>query len=226
MSLEKNSQIRALLRLLNADPNAGNVIQVEALLDLYASGVVAGNTTEVQYNLNGKMSSDPLFTRTPKGFFAYQAESGALAAETILGSGDFTEGGGMPIFATGSLFFDDETDIFCLAGDLATLTGEKSIINAIHGQNASTMIVQNEDALDIVVETSSGDEITNISAATNEAVLKHSSPTLTTQVIVDTLGVTFDFDEGASTYTFPITDGPAGQVLSTNGAGVLSWVNP
>jgi hypothetical protein len=42
MSLEKNSQIRALLRLLNADPNAGNVIQIQALLELYSSSVVAG----------------------------------------------------------------------------------------------------------------------------------------------------------------------------------------
>jgi hypothetical protein len=189
-------------------------------------GAPAGNTTEIQYNLDGEMSSDSKFIRTPKGFFATQAEEGVLDAESILGAGDFTEGGGNPIFAGGKLFFDDETDIFSLAGDLTNLTGEKSILNAIQGQNASCVMLQNEDALDIIVETTAGDEVTNISAATNEAVLKHSSPTLTTQVIVDTLGVTFNFDEGASTYTFPITDGTAGQVLSTDGAGNLAWITP
>jgi hypothetical protein len=122
MSLEKNSQIRALLRLLNADPNAGNVIQIQALLDLYASTPTpAGDTTEVQYNLNGVMSSDPAFIRTPKGFFAIQAEGGVLSAETLLGSGDFTESGGDPIFAGGNLFFDDDADIFVLAGDLTDI---------------------------------------------------------------------------------------------------------
>ena len=29
---------------------------------------------------------------------------------------------------------------------------------------------------------------------------------------------------GAATYTLPQTDGSAGQVLQTNGSGVLSWV--
>jgi hypothetical protein len=50
------------------------------------------------------MSSDPAFIRTPKGFFAIQAEGGVLSAETVLGSGDFTEGGGDAIFASGNLF--------------------------------------------------------------------------------------------------------------------------
>ena len=31
---------------------------------------------------------------------------------------------------------------------------------------------------------------------------------------------------GAATYTLPATDGSAGQVLQTNGSGVLSWVSP
>ena len=31
---------------------------------------------------------------------------------------------------------------------------------------------------------------------------------------------------GAATYTLPQTDGSAGQVLQTNGSGVLSWVTP
>ena len=30
---------------------------------------------------------------------------------------------------------------------------------------------------------------------------------------------------GASVYTLPQTDGSAGQVLQTNGSGVLSWVS-
>ena len=31
---------------------------------------------------------------------------------------------------------------------------------------------------------------------------------------------------GAAIYTLPTTDGSAGQVLQTNGSGVLSWVTP
>lgn len=32
-------------------------------------------------------------------------------------------------------------------------------------------------------------------------------------------------DAGATTYTLPLADGSAGQILKTNGAGILSWIN-
>jgi hypothetical protein len=94
-------------------------------------GTPSGSDTEIQYNDNGAFGSDAAFIRTPKGFFAIQAEGGALSAETLLGSGDFTEGGGDAIFANAAFFFDDDTDIFVLSGDLTILTGGKGALTRV-----------------------------------------------------------------------------------------------
>jgi hypothetical protein len=212
--------------ITGVDTPSGRQITISSSGGGGGGGTPSGSDTEIQYNNSGVFGSDSGFIRTPKGFFASQAEGGPLQAETIVGSGDFTEVGGDPAFATGSLFFDDETDIFCLAGDLTPLTGEKSIVNYILGPTASSLYLQVQDEVDIITENIAGDEVTSISAATNEAVLKHESPTLTTQIIVDTLGVTFNFNEGSDVYTFPTTAGTAGQVLTTIGVGQVSWITP
>lgn len=184
-------------------------------------GTPSGSDTEIQYNDNGAFGSDPAFIRTPKGFFATQEEGGILLAETILGSGDFTEGGGDPIFATGSLFFDDDTSIFVLSGDLTTLTGGKSAITRIQeGDDTSAVFTASDGARlyhEGLIESST------VLAGQTEALLKFEGPTLTTEVSVNDNGVAILYD-GVTAYTLPLTDGTAGQILSTDGAGVLDWV--
>jgi hypothetical protein len=184
-------------------------------------GTPSGSDTEIQYNDNGAFGSDPAFIRTPKGFFAIQADGGALSAETLLGSGDFTESGGDAIFAGGTLFFDDDTDIFVLAGDLTELSGEKSALTR----------VQEGDDTGVVFTSSGGSvlyyegliESSTVLAGQTEALLKFDGPTLTTEVSVNDNGIEILYD-GVSAYTLPLADGTAGQVLSTDGAGVLDWV--
>jgi hypothetical protein len=183
----------------------------------------AGNTTEIQYNLNGAFGSDAGFIRTPKGFFAIQAEGGALSAETLLGSGDFTEGGGDPIFAGGNLFFDDDTAIFVLAGDLTDLTGYKSALTRVQeGDDAGAVFTDKDGA---VLYHEGLNETSTVSADNTEALLKFEGPTLTTEVSVNDNGIQILYD-GVSAYTLPLADGTAGQVLSTDGAGNLSWITP
>lgn len=184
-------------------------------------GTPSGSDTEIQYNDNGAFGSDPAFIRTPKGFFAIQADGGALSAETLLGSGDFTESGGDAIFAGGTLFFDDDTDIFVLAGDLTELSGEKSALTR----------VQEGDDTGVVFTSSGGSvlyyegliESSTVLAGQTEALLKFDGPTLTTEVSVNDNGIVILYD-GVTAYTLPLADGTAGQVLSTDGAGVLDWV--
>jgi hypothetical protein len=197
---------------------------IEEIIEAAASTPTpAGNTTEVQYNLNGAMSADAGFIRTPKGFFVTQAEGGVLSAETMLGSGDFTEGGQYPIFANGGLFFDDDTNIFGLAGDLTTITG---------GKGAITMVSEGDDNGGIVIDKDGPilfyqglTESSTVSADTTEVLLKFEGTTLTTEVSVNDNGIGILYD-GVAAYTLPLTDGTAGQVLSTNGAGVLTWITP
>ena len=184
-------------------------------------GTPSGSDTEIQYNDNGAFGSDAGFIRTPKGFFATQAEGGALSAETMLGSGDFTEGGQYPIFANGALFSDDDTNIFGLAGDLTTITG---------GKGAITMVSEGDDDGGIVIDKDGPilfyqgfTASSTVSADTTEALIKFEGPTLTTEVSVNDNGIEISYD-GVTAYTLPLTDGTAGQVLSTDGAGVLDWV--
>jgi hypothetical protein len=183
----------------------------------------AGNTTEIQYNLNGVFGSDVGFIRTPKGFFAIQAEGGALSAETVLGSGDFTEGGGDPVFASGSLFTDDDTDIFVLAGDLTDLTGDKSALTRVQEGNDTGAVFTSSGGAVLYYEGLI--ESSTVLAGQTEALLKFEGPTLTTEVSVNDNGIQILYD-GVSAYTLPLADGTAGQVLSTDGAGNLSWITP
>ena len=186
-------------------------------------GAPAGNTTEVQYNLDGAMAADPGLFRTPKGFFSLQAEGGVLSAETLLASGDFTEGAGDAIFANGNLFFDDDTDIFVLSGDLTTLTGGKAALTRVQeGDNTGGVLTDSDGAILFhqgLIESST------VLAGPTEALLKFEGPTLTTEVSVNDNGIEILYD-GVTAYTLPLTDGTAGQVLSTDGAGVLNWVTP
>ena len=220
MSLEKNSQIRALLRLLNADPNAGNVIQIQTLLELYSSSAAAGDTTEIQYNLGGAFGSDAGFRRTPDGFFTFQEDQGALSAEVALGNGNFTNEGA-PIFASGSLFFDDDTDMFVLAGDLTTLTGGKGAITRVQEGDDTGAVFTDKDGSVLYHEGLT--ESSTVLAGNTEALLKFEGPTLTTEVSVNDNGIEILYN-GVTAYILPLTDGTAGQVLSTDGAGTLSWI--
>lgn len=186
-------------------------------------GTPSGSDTEIQYNDNGAFGSDPAFIRTPKGFFAIQADGGALSAETLLGSGDLTEGGWAALFANGALFFDDDTDIFVLSGDLTNLTGGKAALTVVsEGDDSGYVITQSTGAM-IVYEGL--DETATVLAGQTEALLKFEGATQTVEVSVNDSGVEILYD-GVSAYTLPLADGTAGQVLSTDGAGNLSWITP
>jgi hypothetical protein len=60
-----------------------------------------------------------------------------------------------------------------------------------------------------------------------QAILKHflnlKAQTRTVDLSVNDNGIEILYD-GVSAYTLPLADGTAGQVLSTDGAGVLDWV--
>ena len=59
---------------------------------------------------------------------------------------------------------------------------------------------------------------------TDDVIVKWEDALGTTirEIILDTLGVTFQFD-GTDKYTFPIGDGSANQVMVTDGLGQISW---
>ena len=227
MSLEKNSQIRALLRLLNADPNAGNVIQIQALLELYSSSAVAGNTTEIQYNNNGVFGSDPNFTRDPISGDTTISHNVNDAALII---GDSVYGG----LVNGVVIQDvNGTDLFGLYVGLEAIgEGNKAslaYLDTVGGELINIFVDEDFGAslqyLDNVFETTLE---TGIVADSLKVQLKYIDTSIGTpidnKIELDETGVKFTSD--ASSYTFPLTDGTAGQILSTDGAGNLSWITP
>jgi hypothetical protein len=183
-------------------------------------GTPSGSDTEIQYNDNGAFGADAGFIRTPDGFFTFQEGYGVLNAEVSLGNGDFTDQGAA-IFASGSLFFDDDTDIVALAGDLTDITGGKGALTRVQEGDDAGAIFTNKDGTVLYHEGLL--ESSTIWVGPTEALLKFDGPTLTTEVSVNDNGIEILYD-GVSAYTLPLADGTAGQVLSTDGAGVLDWV--
>lgn len=219
------STITKVSQFLRSQGLKYDVSALRQLANLIESSITApaGNTTEIQYNLNGVTSADTDFIRTSKGFFATQAEGGALSAETVLGSGDFTEGSGNPIFANGALFLDDDTDMFVLAGDLTTLTGGKGALTRVQNGDDTGGILTDKDGSLLYYEGLI--ESSTVIAGQSEALLKFEGPTLTTEVSVNDNGIEILYD-GVTAYILPLADGTAGQVLSTDGSGNLSWITP
>ena len=203
---------------LNALSNSYSIEEIIA-----DAGGPSGSDTEIQYNDNGVFGSDPSFIRTPKGFFATQAEGGALSAQTIIGSGDLTEVDGDPVFASGSLFTDDDTDIHVLAGDLTAVIGGKAALTRVQEGDDVSMVYADSTGSSLSYEGLT--ESSTIQAGQTEALLKFEGPTRTVEVSVNDNGVEILYD-GVTAYRLPLTDGTAGQVLSTDGAGTLSWITP
>jgi hypothetical protein len=161
--------------------------------DIYPTitSFVAGSTTEIQYNDNGVFGSDAGFKRKPDGFFTFQEGYGVLNAEVSLGNGDFTDEG-LAIFAGGNLFFDDDTSIFVLAGDLTDLTGDKSALTRVQeGDDTGAVFTSSGGAVlyyEGLIESST------VLAGQTEALLKFEGPTLTTEVSVNDNGIQILYD--------------------------------
>jgi hypothetical protein len=183
-------------------------------------GTPSGSDTEIQYNDNGAFGSDPAFIRKPNGFFTFQEGYGVLNAEVSFGNGDFTDEG-LAIFAGGNLFFDDDANIFVLAGDLTELSGGKAALTRVQEGDDISAVFTAFDGVLLWHESSI--ESSTVFAGQTEVLLKFEGPTLTTEVSVNDNGIQILYD-GVSAYTLPLADGTAGQVLSTDGAGVLDWV--
>jgi hypothetical protein len=105
--------------------------------------------------------------------------------------------------------------------------------NSING-NYSTNFNQSPYSIGLKVANSSNGYISDIytdslSSSLNWANL-NSPTTSNSQVSADLYGVKFRFDQdNAATnnfYYFPKTSGASGQILTTNGAGQLSWTTP
>lgn len=188
-----------------------------------ATAAPAGNTTEIQYNDNGVFGSDAGFIRIPKGFFSTQAEGGILLAETILGSGDFTEDGGYPIFASGSLYSDDGMDIFDLCGNIENLAGFSGKFIRVQSNDYAGGLTIESNSASLFFEGPT--EFSSVYASESGVVLGFQGPTRSVEVSANDNGVQILYD-GNLAYTLPLTDGTAGQVLSTDGAGNLSWITP
>ena len=143
------------------------------------------------------------------------------------------------------------SDKFTLAqgGDLtlagAISTGKELVVN--DGGSASTTILrvrmddQNVDGLEVGNDTYSSTinqglrfQITNAGLATISAPDDGASPGTLTLKTDNTTALTIGTDQSATfastvtvgAYTLPATDGTNGQVLVTNGSGVLTWTTP
>ena len=152
-----------------------------------------------------------------------QNQVAALNPGTLLGTGDATQGGGPPVFANAALYFDDDVDVQILSGDLTNLTGFKGALIAVTEGDDNGYVFTNSEGSGMVYE---GLTISStIGAVQDGAGIKYEGATLTTEFLIGDNGIEISYN-GNSAYTLPLTDGTAGQVLSTNGAGVLTWITP
>lgn len=91
------------------------------------------------------------------------------------------------------------------------------------GQSANLLQVQNSASTNLFALSATG----GVTMANGATLVNGSASTLT--ITEDTLAVVGDLSVTGSTtlnsiaYTWPAADGSAGQVLSTNGSGMLSW---
>lgn len=90
-------------------------------------------------------------------------------------------------------------------------------------EDTGEMFVRIGDEIKQVQLTGGGGTGSGVIVNTNDVIIKWEDILGTTirEIILDTLGVSFDFD--GDKYTFPIGDGAADQVMVTDGAGQISW---
>lgn len=220
--MEKKLQIKEILESLQLHRTPETIKKIN---DLFNTVVVAGSTTEVQYNKNGVLSSDSNFTRDPKtGSFsvAGNIQEGfgeALTIGSILG-GLFKGTMTSHVDDSGNICFLFTGDGSAIGmSDMSTLLGH---VNSTFSN--AKLITVDEDAIEISFANDGvvGDDVYHSVKVDISGI----------DILFDnnTLGVSFNVQLNSTgfrigDYTLPIVDGTVGQVLATDAVGVVSWTN-
>jgi hypothetical protein len=181
----------------------------------------AGLTTEIQYNNAGAFGADSGFIRNPlTGDFTVSHNTNGSSIQI----GDGLSSGLIDGLVLGNI----DTIVNGLA------SGYNNVTSKIQSQLVYTDLNTGEAATATVDDRfiSYLSYSDNVSGSTKESSVEVSStgvnieylefgPDLEHQIRVDVNGISFDFT--GESYTFPLTDGTANQVLTTDGAGQLSW---
>ncbi len=182
---------------------------------------------------NGDITTDALFSRTDDFFFIgtetlNPGYRNAVSLNDALGNGFF--------IGSSMLHESDSSDGFNIVfngdasnlglSDQTTLLGYLDLVNNQHAFSAFEPDgIRNQ----IQIIDSFGDAIRNIFLIGEEGInieSQNTSDSFQSRILVNhSDGILFEYD-GTSGYTFPRTDGGAGEVLATDGSGQLSWVTP
>jgi hypothetical protein len=182
---------------------------------------------------NGDIATDELFFRSEDLFFVgtETLNPGYLTGISIddaLGNGFFI-GSQMVHYSQSSdsfnlVFNGDATNVGM--SDQTTFVGYLDFNNNYHAFSSFQPGVINTI---LRMEDSFGDEVENSFTMIDGGILLEAKNETTgnesRMYLTPSSGITFDFD-GVSGYTFPRADGDLGEVLTTDGAGVLSWQTP
>lgn len=189
-------------------------------------GTPSGSDTEIQYNDNGAFGSDPNFTR-----------------EGITGDTDISHNTNNSAFLLGDALFGGLIDgAIVQAMNGTDLLGLVSGVNAAGGTYLAAIMYLDTISLEAAVidvrddfeaemayidNLMGGDLETSVRVNSSGIQLRYNDTSIGSPISnmleVTENGVTISSD--ANSYTLPLTDGTAGQLLRTDGAGVLDWVS-
>jgi len=207
-----------------------------------ASGAtVSGITGSIQYNNNGSLGSDSGFTRDPITSSTLIAQNdtsfelGTASMGFINGAAISTSIGNDTVGTTigqNSLSGDYTASLISLnpvtgnLGRVTSATGSSQLAWTDNGFGEPT-IESSVSVADLSV-TATFDNSTSTSELkldgfASSLEFTDQSKANTTKIKIDD-NITFEFPSGS--YTLPQADGTAGQILSTDGSGQLSWINP
>jgi len=181
---------------------AGDWEQVNGI-PIIGSGIIYGSDDVTSAMINGDSTG-----------------AGGLVGTLILNQDELSGGGTYIRAATNSLLLILEEDnlfnFLSISSDTINMAFSNDVVN--NGLSISP------DITELVYDN--GDYKSEIGLDVNGSVIQFKDEaagedyTLT----VNTDGVTITTPDGS--YTFPKSDGTAGQILSTDGSGQLSWINP
>ena len=175
----------------------------------------------VAYGTGSGLTSDSGFTRdSVSGSTLISASHGAVGTQIIL---DTTEA--MLLHGSGS----NALTSLVLVGSLPGVPGDTmcvlaAVLDQYHNIQYGLRAVL--DSVELIT-ADGGNNYGVVGAQQHSSYLDvgYGNGSKLNSFTVDTTGMHWEYND-TDRYTFPIKDGNAGQIISTNGNGNLSWINP
>ncbi|CAG5079525.1 hypothetical protein CRYO30217_00966 [Parvicella tangerina] len=229
-------------------PSNGQVLEFDGSnwVNVSPSTAIFANTGTVTSNENGDYATDDFvfgspttaYTTESQRFFfdkskgSFRAGGGIGAEWDDLNVGDYSMALGFAATASGYGSFAVSNNSVASGGNsiaigqgtMATSYGEVAV--GFYNVSSAPINAGGIDLNDMVFSVGNGTSGTRSNAIT---VLKSGNTGLGTVAPTEKLHVvngSIKIDDGANPYTLPGQDGTGGYVMQTDGAGVVSWVDP